>query len=114
MIHLKTTCDSRRVKNDGTLPIVFHITVYGNMRTISSGFSCHNNNWDFKKNSVKEKTENLTLLGKRVKDADEHNTSDEVSYTACYRPWKTLLIQLHQYFDIVWCRILHIREQQVV
>lgn len=70
MVHLKTTGDTRRAKKDGSIPIVFRITVNGIMRSISSGFSCFPSEWDFKKAAVKEKTEELKLLGKRVKAAE--------------------------------------------
>lgn len=70
MIHLKTTCDKSREKVDGTHPIVFRITVKSNMRTISSGLSCLPNDWDFKKNVLKDKTQELLQLGKRLKDME--------------------------------------------
>lgn len=66
MIHFKTSLDSRRVLKDGTLPIVFRITVNGQMRTISTGFSCLPKDWDNKKCAVKEKTEQLKTLSRRL------------------------------------------------
>lgn len=78
MIHLKATCDKRRTKKDGSHPIVFRVSVNGQSRDISSGLSCDARYWDFKKNAVKEKTEELRLLGKRVKDM-EINLLNKVS-----------------------------------
>jgi len=66
MIHLKTNLDARRVHKDGTLPIVFRITVNGQMRTISTGFSCLPKDWDTRKCAVKEKTEQLKTLSRRL------------------------------------------------
>ena len=70
MIHLKATCDRRRIKKDGTNPIVFRITVDGKTRDISTGLSCHERFWDFKKSVVKDKSEELVILGKRIKDSE--------------------------------------------
>lgn len=70
MIHLKTTYDQRRKKKDGTLPIVYRITINGQSRDISSGFSCHSHDWDNKKCAVRERNEGLGILSKRVKDME--------------------------------------------
>jgi len=70
MINLKPTCDKRRKKKDGTHPIVFRITVKGKSRDISTGLYCDEKDWDFKRNSVKGKTEELILLGSRVSDQE--------------------------------------------
>jgi integrase/recombinase XerD len=87
MIHLKTTCDRRRTKKDGSHPIVFRITVKGKTRDISSGLFCHAKYWDYKKHSVRGKSELLKNLNRRVKDMelnllkrirefDQYQTSD--------------------------------------
>jgi len=70
MIHLKATFDRRRTKKDGTNPIVFRITVNGKTRDISTGLSCYEKFWDFKKSAVKDKSEELLILGKRIKDTE--------------------------------------------
>ena len=70
MIHLKATCDKRRTKKDGTHPIVFRVTVNGKSRDISSGLSCLSKHWDYKNNSVREKSDALKILGRRVKDKE--------------------------------------------
>jgi integrase len=70
MIHLKTTCDKRRERKDGTCPIVFRITVKGKTRDISTGLSCQIKHWDYKKHSVREKSELLETLGRRVRDKE--------------------------------------------
>lgn len=70
MIHLKTTCDTRRKKNDGTHPIVFRISLSGQSRDLASGFSCLPNQWDKKNRSVKPKTPELKVVGVRIKDIE--------------------------------------------
>ena len=70
MIHLKTTCDQRRTRKDGTHPIVFRITVKGKSRDISSGFSCNSTDWDYKNNVVRGQNEELMTLYRRVADKE--------------------------------------------
>ena len=70
MIHLKTTCDTRRTKKDGTHPIVYRITVEGKSRDISSGLSCQKKHWDYHKQCLKQKTEKLKVLYQIVKDKE--------------------------------------------
>jgi len=68
MIHLKTTCDNRRTKKDGTHPIVFRITLNSKSRDLASGYSCILADWDSKNNSVKPKTDELELMAQRIHD----------------------------------------------
>lgn len=68
MIHLKTTCDTRRTKKDGTHPIVFRITLNSKTRDLASGYSCNLADWDSHNNTIKPKTDVLVLMGKRIHD----------------------------------------------
>jgi len=70
MIQFKTACDTRRQKKDGTSPVVFRITVSGSMRAISSGVSIKPADWDSKKSAVKEKSDQLKTLAKRLKSLE--------------------------------------------
>ena len=70
MIQFKTACDTRRQKKDGTSPVVFRITVSGSMRAISSGISIKPTDWDSKKSAVKEKSDQLKTLAKRLKSLE--------------------------------------------
>ncbi len=70
MIHLKTTCDKRRIKKDGTSPIVFRISLNGKSRDVASGFSCLPNHWDKNNSCVKPKTPELKIMGQRLKDKE--------------------------------------------
>src|SRR6218665_3985971 len=68
MIHFKVTCDKRRAKKDGSHPIVFRITLNGKSRDLASGYSCSSADWDSQKDTVKPKTEALSIMGKRIQD----------------------------------------------
>lgn len=68
MIHLKTTCDTRRTKKDGTHPIVFRITLNTKTRDIASGYSCNLADWDSHNNTIKPKTDVLVLMANRIHD----------------------------------------------
>ena len=70
MIHLKSTCDTRREKKDGTHPIVFRITLNGKSRDLASGFSCKYKEWNSKKNCIRAKTEELLITAQRLKDKE--------------------------------------------
>lgn len=70
MIHMKTTCDKRRTKKDGTHAIVFRLTVNGEVRDVSSGLHCKTSDWNYRKNCIKEKTEQLKVLGRRIQDKE--------------------------------------------
>jgi integrase/recombinase XerD len=70
MIHLKTTLESRRIKKDGTNPIIFRITYNGKSREVALGLYCSKANWDFKNNNVFRKNKELELLYKRVKEQE--------------------------------------------
>lgn len=70
MIHLKTTCDTRRTRKDGTHPIVFRITLNSKSRDLASGYSCTKADWDSNNNTVKPKTDVLIMMAKRIHDQD--------------------------------------------
>jgi len=68
MIHLKAICDTRRVKKNGTHPIVIRISLNGKTRDIPTGYSCKKEFWDFKLNTIKSKSKDLENIGTRVKE----------------------------------------------
>lgn len=70
MIHLHLTCDRRRTKNDGTNPIVFRISVDRKSRDIPTGLSCLAQQWDFKKQCIRSKTDDLKVLANRINDME--------------------------------------------
>ena len=70
MIHLKATCDKRRTKKDGTHPIIFRLSYNGESRDISTGLSCKINEWDYHNNFIKSKSEQLTIIGDRIREKE--------------------------------------------
>ncbi len=53
---------------DGTHPIVFRITLNGKSRDLASGYSCNVADWDSQKDTIKPKTDALSIMGKRIQD----------------------------------------------
>lgn len=53
MISLKLIIDTRRIKQDGTYPIVYRITYKGKYSDIQSGFSTTKSDWSCKVHNVK-------------------------------------------------------------
>ena len=68
MIYLKTVCDTRRMKQDGTYPLVFRISLNGKSRDIASGISCSKSHWDDRKSMIKEIDDEMIVLAKRLQD----------------------------------------------
>ena len=70
MINLKLSYDQRRIKKDGTHPLVFRITLNGQSRDISTGFSCKPSAWDVKRHKIKPNSPELKLIQQRIKDQE--------------------------------------------
>lgn len=68
MIHLKAICDTRRIKMNGTHPIVIRISLNGKTRDIPTGYSCKKDFWDLKNRTIKPKSVELVNIGKRIKE----------------------------------------------
>lgn len=99
MIHLKAICDTRRVKKNGTNPIVIRISLKGKTRDIPTGYSCSKDQWDSKNNTIKSKSKDFEIIGARIKDFEyklldkvrEYELSD--TYTSNIQEVKNYLLQ---------------------
>ncbi|WP_395626064.1 Arm DNA-binding domain-containing protein [Daejeonella sp.] len=54
MVQLNLVLDTRRSKSDGTYSIIFRITQFKNVYTISAGISVSRKYWDDKKRQVSQ------------------------------------------------------------
>ena len=52
MVHVKIHLDTRRIKSDGTFNIIFRITQFKKVYTISSGISVGQKHWNSQKLEV--------------------------------------------------------------
>lgn len=66
MIHMKLSLDQRRMRVDGTYPLVFRITYNSKSRSISTGFKCKLSEWDTKKNEIIVNSDSSKLLSSRL------------------------------------------------
>ena len=65
---MKLSLDQRRIRADGTYPVVFRITFNSKSRSISTGFTCKLSDWDVKRNEVTTLTEEALLLKSRLNE----------------------------------------------
>lgn len=63
---MKLSLDQRRVRVDGTYPLVFRISYNSQSRSISTGFKCKLTEWDMKKSDVVVCNDSSELLKNRL------------------------------------------------
>jgi integrase/recombinase XerD len=66
MISIIQVLNTRRIKDDGTFPIVFRITYQGSSRDLPTGISCKEIEWDSRKKLIKPLNSNLKVLIQRL------------------------------------------------
>lgn len=90
MVHVKTILDTRRQKVDGSYPIIFRITNYNRIYTITSGMAVEQHQWDSSKMEVSKLHPNAQLINTtlskkyfeiqrallKLEDADEFSIAD--------------------------------------
>lgn len=66
MVTYKILLDERRVKSDGTYPVIIRVTCNRQVRTINSGTNIQRENWDMKCASVKGSYPNAQLINRKT------------------------------------------------
>lgn len=66
MVHVKTILDNRRQKTDGSYPIVFRITNYNKIYTITSGISIPANFWNQQSSEIDRSHPNAARLNLKL------------------------------------------------
>jgi hypothetical protein len=62
MSQIKLTLDKRRVKTNGTYPLVFRITANGDSRDIKTSYSFKEVDWNDKSCKIKSSVVGVTLI----------------------------------------------------
>ena len=70
MSNLKLTLDTRRAKKDGTYPIVFRITINGESRDISTGYSSNVLEWNNNTHQLKKNHPRFHIVNTYLKELE--------------------------------------------
>ncbi len=84
MISLKLTIDKRRVKNDGTYPLVFKIRSDRNVRDIATGYSTHEMHWNNRAVSIKETHPSFEIISPRIKELELKYLAKLIEFEKAY------------------------------
>ncbi|MBA3682564.1 MAG: hypothetical protein H0W73_15575 [Bacteroidetes bacterium] len=70
MITIKLSLDKRRIKNNGTYPLVFKISSKGNSRDLPTGYSIKETYWNSRTQSIKEAELNYSVIFPKLKELE--------------------------------------------
>ena len=66
MVQLNLVLDTRRIKSDGTYPVIYRISNFKKIYTIPSGISISKIHWDDKKRQVSHDCPNASRLNLKL------------------------------------------------